>query len=370
MPPSDLTLADQLADEVVSHQVDLLRLEADLQARALSALRELEDEIAACLYAADLASDASGPALTTYARHRLQALLTQIRETVRSAYGDLAAPGALLDLAAFEASFAAGLLAPINVAIETSTVALAPAQLRAILSDTLIEGAPSAEWWSRQAGDLVERFADAMRQGLLAGETNDQLVRRIRGDFAGWVDGARTYSGGVMDATTLNAMSLVRTSAQAVAAAARRETFRENQDVVKGIAQLSTLDSKTTLICIAYHREAWLFPDMQPIGKRRLPYNGGLPRHWGERSAETPVLKSWRELGIERPEGQPPSDGAGPNDLDMDTFLGRRTTKQQDEQLGAGRAAMWRAGEITLGQLLDQRGNSLTFAELVAKYGR
>jgi hypothetical protein len=37
--------------------------------------------------------------------------------------------------------------------------------------------------------------------------------------------------------------------------------------------------------------------------------------------------------------------------------------------LGKGRAELWRSGKITLNQLLDQRGNPLTLAELRSQYG-
>lgn len=40
----------------------------------------------------------------------------------------------------------------------------------------------------------------------------------------------------------------------------------------------------------------------------------------------------------------------------------------QDEQLGAGRAALWRKGTITLEQLLSLDGNPLTLAQLEKRY--
>jgi hypothetical protein len=372
--PDTLTLNEQVADDTVAHAIDLTSVEADLEEKALGSLEQLESILVQQLSAADLGSDGS-PSLTPYARHRLEMLLQQTRDTIRTTYTAINAAHTvgLTDLANLASAFAEGVISPVALQIEIDTVALTAGQLRAIVSDALIQGAPSAEWWSRQAGDLVERFSDTMRMGLMQGWTNDQLVRAVRGT-ASWVGGRRVYNGGIMDITAQNAESLVRTSAQAVASASRRDTYRSNSDVVKGIVQISTLDNRTTLTCISYDREAWLFPDMQPIGTKRLPYNSGTPRHWRCRSTESGLLKSWRELGIDMndlPVGERiSSDGKVPADITFDEWLARRTPAQQDAQLGPGRAALWRNGKINLKQLLDGRGNPLTLEQLYAKYGR
>jgi hypothetical protein len=45
----------------------------------------------------------------------------------------------------------------------------------------LIQGAPSAEWWSRQSLDTSFKFSNAVRQGLAQSETNQQIIARIIG---------------------------------------------------------------------------------------------------------------------------------------------------------------------------------------------
>src|SRR5690606_15550678 len=104
--------------------------------------------------------------------------------------------------------------------------------LKRIVDNTLIEGAPSAAWWKRQGGDVQFRFANAVRQGLAASETNDQIIRRIRGRASGYtvVDGKRVYNyvGGIMDIARHHAAAQVQTSVMAVANRARMDTYEEN----------------------------------------------------------------------------------------------------------------------------------------------
>jgi hypothetical protein len=124
-----------------------------------------------------------------------------------------------------------------------------------------------------------------------------------------------------------------------------------------------------TEICIAYDGASWDL-DGNPIDGNELPYDGGTPRHWNCRSVEVPITKTFRELGINMPE--PSSDvrasSEGPTTMTMTEYLDSRTKAQLDEQLGVGRADLYRAGTITRQQLLDLRGNPLSLAELQAKY--
>ena len=194
------------------------------------------------------------------------------------------------------------------------------------------------------------------------GQTVSQIAARVSGT---------TTTAGVMDTARAGARVLVHSSVMSVANAARLATYKENDDAIKGYEQLSTLDGHTTDICIAYSGAQWDL-DFKPINGTTLPFNGGCPRHWGCRSIIVPILKTFKELGIDIPE--PPvgtrasNFGEVPADMSFDAFLRRRTKEQQDEQLGSGRAQLWRDGKITLRQLLDMKGNPLTLAQLERKY--
>lgn len=348
-------LSQELIDELLSGQLDLLRLEAGTRNRVLGILNRLERDLVAKL---------SGPALTDFNKARLNALLRDTRAVIEDYYtqaqGELATT--LDGVARVQSSFTADAIeahftAQISAALPTQTF------MERIASNVLIQGAPSEEWWSRQESDTVLRFSNAVRQGIVAGETNEQIVARIAG-------GAGTS--GVMDVSRSNARALVHTSIQTVAAEARRETYQQNSDVIDGIRQVSTLDSHTTEICIAYDGAQFTL-DGEPMEGTTLPYDGGVPRHWGCRSVEVPVTKSFKELGLDIPEPdsgtRASADGPVPGSTTFDAFLQRMGKDFQDETLGPGRAELWRDGKITLQQLLDLNGNPLTLEELNAKYG-
>lgn len=302
--------------------------------------------------------------LTTYSRARAQALLRQtnaiitryyiqINDTTTAFLSQLAPIQSQLIVAVIDTTFAGA----VQTALPTSAV------LKQLASDTLIEGAPSASWWGRQAGDTTFRFTNAVRQGMVAAETNQAIVRRVRD---------------VMDLSRRNAEALVRTSVQSVANNATRETFKANGDIIEGIKQLSTLDNRTTPICIAYAQDgadnlgAEYDLEFKKLPGTRLPYNNGTPRHWGCRSREIPLLKTFKQLGVDLPEFKPTERSAVGGPVSSGTtfaqWLARRTTQQQDEQLGKGRAQLWRDGKITLNQLLDLRGNTMTLEQLQGKY--
>lgn len=365
----------QIADELIARSIDILRFSAGERARVFELLKRLEDDLVELLFY-------SGKNLTDITRADKTRLLQQAQKAIDDYYGQ--AEGQLSDslegLARVEAQ---ATVATLTGAFQAAIVPSLPPEdfFKRLVDDTLIQKAPSAEWWSRQAGDVAFRFKNELAFGLAQGETNAQIITRIRGRAVSWkmVDGERVYeyAGGVMQIARNNAAALVQTSVQTVANEARRATFDENSDYIKGIRQLSTLDSHTSPTCVAYSGAAWkLDADHTPIAPNKLPYNGGTPRHFNCRSLETPITKTFRELGInidEPPESTRSSvDGQVSAGITFHDFLQRKEKQGRqfvDDLLGPGRAELWRDGKITLQQLLDARGRELSLAELRRKYG-
>jgi hypothetical protein len=343
----------QLADEIIAHAVDLLRLEAGTRARVLRLLEDLRAELAAKL---------REDKLTEFGKLRTQQLVKQASEIIDGYYAKMQGELSLALQGAAQSS-ASNVANTITATFHRTVVGVLPTEkfLARLVSNVLIQGAPSAEWWSRQSQKTAFNFANAVRLGVAGGETNETIVRRLTKPRSG-----------VMDISARDARALIHTSIQTVAAEARRDTFKENRDVVKGMRQLSTLDGQTTVVCIAYAGGTWDL-DGKPIMGWTKPYNGGVPRHWGCRSVEVPITKTFRELGLDVDELPPAMrasvDGPVPADITFDKWLRGRTQEQQDAQLGKGRAELWRAGKITLQQLLDLHGTPLTVGQLMAKYG-
>ena len=366
-----------LSDDIIARQVQLFRLTAGERAKVLRILRTMEEELVEMLVY-------SGRKLTDIGREDKARLLREAQALISKYYGDVSDQigETLEEVGKLEASATASSLGAIYAG------AIAPALpsetvLKRLVGNTLIDGAPNAEWWKRQSGDMQFRFANAVRQGLAASESNDEIIRRIRGRAQGYqmVEGKRVYNfaGGLMDVTRSNAAALVQTAVQTVANRARMDTFEENDDIIKGYRQLSTLDSHTTPICVAYSGKEWN-KDKQPINGNTLPFisskgaTTGTPRHWNCRSLIVPITKTFRELGLDVDEmptsTRSASGGPVAANESFDAYLKRRGDKFADDLLGPGRAQMWRDGKITLNQLVDGTGRPLTLKQLRRLYER
>jgi SPP1 gp7 family putative phage head morphogenesis protein len=356
---SDLTTNEQLVDLFNERAIDLLRLEAGTRNKILTFLDDLETELVAQIAKADI-GDAKG-------RKRLGALLKLVQETIRATYRDASVLMAqeLREIIDQEYGWTAGAFNQ-SVGVQFIDGAITRKALENLVSDVLIQGAASKDWWSRQATGLSDRFADEMRKGVAIGETNDQLVARVRGT---------NTQRGIMDISKSSAERLVRASVQAAANTGREAMYADNNDIIKALQWSATLDTRTSIWCLTRDGHTYS-PDEEhkPLDSGPKWLEGPGKLHWGCRSTSVPVLKTWREIGIdmnEIPETTRASmDGQVPAAMDFETWLKKQPTARQDTVLGAGKAELWRSGKITFRDLLDQGGRPLTTEELRAKAER
>lgn len=339
-----MTAQTVISDKLIAKSIDLMRLSVGERKKALALLEQMRRELIA-----KLASDK----LTELGKRRTQQLLTQSSDVIDSYYAKINAglDKTLTGLASHEADATAKIIS------DTGLTATIPTQtaIASIVSDVLIQGAPSKDWWAKQSEQTHFNFAQQVRQGVAQGETNQQIISRVSS---------------IMDVRKRDAASLVQTSVQTIANDARLATFRQNSDVTKGVRQLSTLDGHTSDICMAYSGAEWDL-DGNPINGTSLPFDGGPPRHFNCRSVLVPITKTFRELGLDIDE---PDAGTRASDegqisakITFDEFLSRKSKAQQDDMLGVGRAELWRSGKITLRDLLDQKGRPLTLKQLQNK---
>jgi SPP1 gp7 family putative phage head morphogenesis protein len=363
--PTKRNLHEKLADKITAHQITLERLKAGEKQSVIAMLRDLEKSLILELEKLDVTGAAS-----RYHQARLAKLLQFAKETIRGSYRGIRDDQreALQGLAKLEDSFVRRAVNG-TIGVDLMTVTLSAETLKTLASDTLIMKAPSAEWWSRQAGDTLQRFTDNMRDGVLRGEPTTELVRRVRGRRE------NQFADGIMQTSYRNAEALVRTSVQTVANEARLETYAANADVINGTQWVSTLDRRTTKICIALDGKVW-DRELKPIGhKHKFP---GPTAHWGCRSTQIPVMKTFQELAgaketrslVEQATEQRKDmlrasmDGQVAGVQTFDEFLKRKDGKYQDQLLGRERAKLWRDGKITADDLTNQDNRPLTVKQL------
>lgn len=353
------TITDEIADKLITHEVNMLRFSESETLRIVRVLRLLRKDLR-------MQINRLFRGKQTYSAIRrqkiLETLLEQTRKTIRSSYRGIATShlNVMKDAAETTATVTA---ATINAAIQGAVVSVAftPTVLKAVASDVLIQGAPSAEWWSRQAGSTQERFADQMRLGVLQGESVRKMAVRAQN---------------VVAVSRREAEALVRTSVQTVNNASRVEMYRQNKRVIKGVEAIVTLDTRTSAICKARDGGAWNLETGKPLEQSAVdePYPGPPPWHWNCRSTLIPITKSFAELGLsdqkEIPEGVRASmTGDVSASFTYEDWLKRQTKEIQLEALGLGRWKLWKEEGISLRDMVDQTGRGLTIAQIREKNG-
>lgn len=342
-----MPLSKILFDDTVELHLDMERVALGSRATIIDLLKNLEKEL--------IAKVADG--VTDWSKARIAKQLSEADAVIRQYYDDAA--GIARDTTASVAQVSASATATSLSAAVGGQVAISviptAAYLETLAGQTIIQGAVQADWWARQSGDTAFKFQTAVRQGLVAAETTPQIVRRVRD---------------VMDLSRRNAETLVHTSVQSVANTTREKIFDDNNDVMSGKEWSSALDRKTCPTCGALDGKRWT-TDGKPI-KHSMAYRAP-PNHWRCRCSCIPVLKTWKELGInmdELPDGTRASMEGQVSDKDFESWLKRKTETDPtfaDRTLGKGRAELWRNGKITMDQMISG-GQPLTLSELRKKY--
>ncbi len=343
-----MNTSERLRDLAVRHGVYLeryTRQEAKELAAVLDAsVREITEKI-----------DKTGG---KYTKRWLRSMLTDTRailaETRKALESKLFNDARLL--AEYEAErVAKDFEASIPLKIEVSTPDRA-ALLASIRDLPAAAGSTLGELFATWELGTTQAFVSQIRLGVAQGETVDQMVRRIRGSATGK---RGVYDGGVLQASTRSATALVRTAVAHVNTVARQEFYDANADLIKGYQYTATLDARTCLVCAPLDGKVYAVDEFRPE----------LPQHFNCRCLYVPVIKSWKELGLDiadAPEGTRASmNGQVPETLTYQQWLRQQPQSIQNDVLGKGRAAMFRAG-TPLTDMRDRQGNVLTLTELRA----
>jgi hypothetical protein len=380
---------DDLANEYVTHAVNIQRLAEGTKGEVLNLLTDLQGELSQMLHNEDLAGEVS----TTDKLAKAENLLKETHQTIATAYDDIDnhVHNQLLEVADI-ASHQNGKILNSVFNKEVASTALTPNTLQELVKDTMIEGSPAGAWWKKQSDDTAHRFASQVRMGLAQGETTPQIVTRIIGkptgkkipltNAKGKTKLVKEYAGGSMDVSKREATALVRTAVQTVNNNVQDKTFEQNQDILGGKQLLVTLDSRTSPICQARSGAAWDFKgEPLPSSPVKIPFPGPPPYHFNCRSILIPITKSWNDLikeaggeaipGLDEvPQStQASMDGQVAGNLTYEDWLKTKPEAFQREVLGPSKYQLWKEGKLSLAEMVDQSGNPLTVEQLKAKVG-
>jgi len=220
------------------------------------------------------------------------------------------------------------------------------------------------------AEDQAELFGQVVRQGLLTGETTDDIARRLKGRLRFGQKGSvkQIASAGGQATTVANnqVVALVRTSINQVANAASQQVYEANQDITKKYRYVATLDSRTSAICRA-------------LDGREFEYGKGPnpPQHFNCRSTTVAVI-DYEGLGFEPPrEGKRAAQGGMvPADQSYGQWLAKQSKTLQEQALGKSKVPYFDRLSAKYGpkdaiaKLVRDDGSELTLQDLRRRYGK
>jgi SPP1 gp7 family putative phage head morphogenesis protein len=220
------------------------------------------------------------------------------------------------------------------------------------------------------AEDQAELFGQVVRQGLLTGETTDDIVRRLKGKLrfgqTGSVRQIAAAGGQVTTVANNQVVALVRTSINQVANAASQQVYEANQDITKKYRYVATLDSRTSAICRA-------------LDGREFEYGKGPkpPQHFNCRSTTVAVI-DYEGLGFEPPRKgkRAAAGGMVPADQSYGQWLAKQSKSTQEQALGKTKVPYFDKLSAKYGpkdaiaKLVRDDGSELTQQDLRKRYGK
>ena len=345
------TLNEILRDRAISHQIHLTRYTTGVVQKMLALLNRADQDIIRRLRARNLPG-----ARTPLQRARLEKLLVGLREMNSAAYASFNRQLRLelRELTRYETTF---LTNQINAALIVDLEAVAPT-VGTVYSAAMtrpMQGKYLKDWFRQLSANKGRAVSDAVRLGVAEGETINDIVRRLRGTRAA------NYRNGILSIQRRHAEAITRTAVNHIVTNARRNVFDRNSDIVKGWQYVATLDGRTTDICMSLDGQVFKTREEGPTP----------PQHINCRSTITPIVKSWKELGLkakEVPEGTRASmNGQVPASETYQTWLKRQPAPFQDKVLGKTKGKLFRNGDVTLDRFVDSSGRSYTLAQLARR---
>lgn len=381
------TANEALRDALIRHQIYLLRYGGFVRNNMTALLDKTEREIIDRIKKMGNVTGLNRPADVRKLQDLLSAI-AQIRTGAwKGATEDLIKQ--MKELAVAEPVFAHGIFAASSPVV--LDMVLPPSrQLTAIATAKPFEGRILKEWAESMRVEDIRRIHSAIQLGMVAGESSDEIARRVVGTRA------LSGSDGITEITRRQVQAITRTAVQHVANSARDEFFQDNADILEAEMFVATLDSRTTPICRALDGKQF------EVGKGPRP-----PMHFACRSlrvaafdgeilgsrpskpvTKKQLLKEYTDKnGLDPvssrddlPKGNKSKfdeferkrvrelTGRVPAATSYQEWLKGQSSDFQNEILGVTKAKLFRDGGLTLDKYVAANGTELSLSQLAAKY--
>lgn len=119
-----------------------------------------------------------------------------------------------------------------------------PNQLAAIRRSQPFRGKLLKDWYRSLSASTKTQVSNAINTGIADGSSIPDIVRSLKGTRAAG------FGDGILAQSRREVTTVVRTAVTHVTARAREMVYEQNDDVVKGVQWVSTLDQRTTEVCL------------------------------------------------------------------------------------------------------------------------
>ncbi|WP_332773310.1 minor capsid protein [Pseudomonas sp. ESBL1] len=346
---TELTADEKLLEQVSRHSVLLERLKAGEVKKFEVYLRRADTHVRDQLTRKEL---------TTYGRSRLEELLGRVGGKLLEIYKAFSdrMQSDLVDIAQYEAAFEGRSLAKallIDAVMPSDSLLRAaintqPLQVAGVDGGKLLK--PFLNGWTRTEAD---RVTNAIRMGVVQGQTNAEITQAIRGTAA------QNFTDGVLAVTNRSVRAVVQTAVQHVATTARMETLKANAEVVRAYRIVATLDRKTSVQCRNLDGREY------EMGKGPVP-----PFHIHCRTTITPITRLSALFGQGATRASVGADGGAQVSARLSYYQWLQTQPAafQDAALGPVRGKLFRDGGLTAERFaalqLDKNFKPLTLDQL------
>lgn len=340
------TVNEELQRAAIDHSIDLIRYQNGVVRKIIALLNRTDKDLFEQLAAALQRLPAEA-----FTVERLDMMLQSVRTLNAKAYEQvrLGLEQDLRELVIYEAGYQQQLFAN-TVPVNLQVASVNAGQVYSAALSRPFQGRLLSEWMAGLEAGKAAKIRDALRIGYVEGQTIDEMTKRIRGTKA------RQYQDGIIEITRRDAETVVRTAISHTANHTRQKFYEQNDDLVKGIKWIATIDGRTSLVCISRDQVVY------PVDSGPRP-----PAHPNCRSTTTPVLRSWKELGIpldELPESTRASMGGQiPASMSYNEWLKGKPAAFQDDVLGPTKGKLFRAG-MPVDRFVNKAGDVLTLDEL------
>jgi hypothetical protein len=329
--------AERLEEAITRRDVSLLRVQADINRKVYREIRALEGAAITILREIDPADvSRKGDAF-----NRVTRVGTRLKEEARQTYRGIARRF-VRSQAEMLQDESVDVVRQARAAGLPLTRTIGKDKAGKLVENLLVEGQTVTAHWNKQERALQDTIQAALRKTVVANGTLTDMVRAVRGEKS------LNYSNGVFRQFERYARVTVNTGLAAASNVARYETYVANADVVAMVQAINPLDSSTSDICRARAGRVWNLATGEAMGPGDESFPGPPPWHMGCRTTLLPLSRA-----------DDPVAGRTFGGL-----LDSMSEPQQKEMLGPGKFELWRKGDISMSDLIDQSGRPLTLAQL------